>query len=245
MATLDDGLSIFLSVRARLVRATYRMLGSAAAAEDVVQEAWIRWQSTNRGEVRDAEAFLLTTAIRLAINMKQSARSRRETWAEQWLCEPVDPGPEQSLQLERANALTLGVMVLLNRLSSTERVAYILREACDYSYRDIAKVLSVQEANARQLVRRARTHLTHESSMPVPSDEVARGMWKDSANATLRDLLAALSTATQAGDARALVELFGAENRANRREPRIRHSQLLRNQRGSGGVELNASGGAR
>src|SRR5262245_8621093 len=88
MVAHDDGLSAFLSLRARLFGIAYRMLGGAAAAEDVVQDVWIRWQSTNRGVVRDAAAFLTTTATRLAINVMQSAHSRRETWAAPGLPEP-------------------------------------------------------------------------------------------------------------------------------------------------------------
>src|SRR5262245_52665974 len=86
----DDGLSAFLSVRPRLFAIAYRMLGSAAEAEDVVQDVWVRWQTADRSVVRDAAAFLATTATRLAINVMQSARARRETCVESWLPEPVD-----------------------------------------------------------------------------------------------------------------------------------------------------------
>ena len=86
----DDGLSAFLSVRPRLFGIAYRMLGSAAEAEDIVQDVWVRWQTADRSVVRDAAAFLATTATRLAINVMQSARSRRETYVGPWLPEPVD-----------------------------------------------------------------------------------------------------------------------------------------------------------
>jgi RNA polymerase sigma factor (sigma-70 family) len=200
MATDDDGLSTFLSVRARLFGVAYRILGCAAAAEDVVQDAWIRWQSTNRCAVRDAAAFLTTTVTRLAINVRQSAHSRRETWAAPGLPEPVDTSSDQIVRAERADALTLAVFILLERLSSAERAAYILREAFDYAYRDIADVLEVREANARQLVRRARLHMIQGPTTPVLAEDHCR-------------LLAAVSAAAQAGDARSLADLFAVETR--------------------------------
>jgi RNA polymerase sigma-70 factor (ECF subfamily) len=204
MARDDDGLSTFLSVRGRLFGVAYRILGCAASAEDVVQGAWIRWQSTNRHAVRDAAAFLTTMATRLAINVRQSAHSRRETWEAPWLPELVDTGSDQILRAERAEALTLGVFVLLERLSSAEQAAYILREAFDYAYRDIAAVLDVQEPNARQLVRRARLHLAQGPRTPVLAEDNRR-------------LLAAFRVAAQAGDTRRLTDLFAAETRRRAR----------------------------
>src|SRR5262245_63150234 len=97
----DDGLSVFLNVRRRLFSIAYRMLGSAAEAEDVVQDVWIRWQTADRSSVRDAAAFLATTTARLAINVMQSARSRRETSAGDWLPEPADHRAGTRLEAER------------------------------------------------------------------------------------------------------------------------------------------------
>jgi RNA polymerase sigma factor (sigma-70 family) len=157
----DDGLSTFMSVRPRLFGIVYRMLRSAAEAEDVVQDVWVRWQTADHSQVRDAEAFLVTTATRLAINVMQSARSRRETYGGPWLPEPVDTSTDPGLGAERREALELGVLRLLEKLSPTERAAYILREAFDYPYRDIANVLRLEEGNARQVVTRARRHLVN------------------------------------------------------------------------------------
>jgi RNA polymerase sigma factor (sigma-70 family) len=155
----DDGLSAFLSVRPRLFRIAYRMLGSAAEAEDIVQDVWMRWQTADRALVRDAAAFLATTTTRLAINVRQSARSRRETPVAPWLPEPVDAKADPGQGAERRQALKVGVRLLLERLSPAERAAYILREAFDYPYRDIAHILRFEEANARQVVSRARQHV--------------------------------------------------------------------------------------
>lgn len=155
----EAGLSAFLSVRPRLFGIAYRILGSAAEAEDIVQDVWVRWQTTDRSVVRDASAFLATTATRLAINVIQSARSRRETYAGPSLPEPVDTSADPGLRAERSEALEFAVVMLLERLSPTARAAYVLREAFDYSYREIADILRLEEANTRQIVTRARQHL--------------------------------------------------------------------------------------
>src|SRR6267142_1733410 len=136
------------------------MLGSVAEADDVVQDVWTRWQSTDRPVVRDPQAFLATTTTHLAINLLQSARTRHETYVGPWLPEPVDTSADPTLGAERGEALELAVLVLLERLSPTERAAFVLREAFNYPYKDIAEVLHLEEANARQLVTRARQHVT-------------------------------------------------------------------------------------
>jgi RNA polymerase sigma-70 factor (ECF subfamily) len=171
---IDDGLSAFMSVRPRLFGIAYRMLGSQAEAEDIVQDVWIRWQTANRRLVRDATAFLVTTVTRLAINVMQSARSRRETPVGPWLPEAVDSGADPGLGAQRGEALELAVLVLVERLSPTERAAYILREAFGYPYRDIAKVLRLGEANSRQVVTRARQHVVNGRRMPARSTEHRR-----------------------------------------------------------------------
>lgn len=169
-----DGLSTFVSVRPRLFGLLYRMLRSAAEAEDVVQDVWVRWQTADQSRVRDAEAFLVTTATRLAINVMQSARSRRETYVGPWLPESIDTTTDPGSGAERREALELGVLRLLENLSPNERAAYILREAFDYPYRDIANVLRVEEANARQVVTRARRHLVNGRRTPTKCTERRR-----------------------------------------------------------------------
>jgi RNA polymerase sigma factor (sigma-70 family) len=194
----DDGLSAFLSVRPRLFRIACRMLGSAAEAEDIVQDVWVRWQMTDRSVVRDTAAFLATTTTRLAINVIQSARSRRETSVGPWLPEPVDAGADPRLGAERGEALECAVLVLLETLSPPERAAYVLREAFEYAYRDIADILRLQEANARQLVTRARQH-------------VATGR-RNRANATeQRRFLAAFNSAARNGDVAGLEGLLASD----------------------------------
>lgn len=170
----DDGLSAFMSVRPRLLGIAYRMLGSMAEAEDIAQDVWLRWQTVDRSMVRDAAAFLVTTATRLAINVVHSARSRRETHSGLSLPEAVDMTADSGLCAERTETLKLAVVILLEKLSATERAAYILREAFDYAYRDIANVLRLEEANARQVVTRARQHLVNGRRGPATSTEQQR-----------------------------------------------------------------------
>jgi RNA polymerase sigma factor (sigma-70 family) len=169
LGAFDDGLSAFLSVRPRLFGIAYRMLGSAAEAEDIVQDVWVRWQTTDRSVVRDTAAFL-ATATRLAINVIQSARARRETCVGPWLPEPVDTSADPARGAERGEALQFAGLVLL-KLSPTERAAYVLREAFDYPYREIAGILRLQEANTRQLVTRARQRVADGRCATVSSIE--------------------------------------------------------------------------
>src|SRR5215470_2028218 len=125
----NEGLSVFVSVRPRLYGIAYRMLGSAAEAEDIVQDVWLRWQSTNRNVILNPAAYLATTTTRLCIHVATSARVRRETYVGPWLPEPVDTGADPGLGAERGEALQLAVLLLLERLTPTERAAYVLREA--------------------------------------------------------------------------------------------------------------------
>jgi RNA polymerase sigma-70 factor (ECF subfamily) len=170
----DDGLSAFAPVRPRLFGIACRMLGSAAEAEDVVQDVWMRWQSTNRNVVENPPGFLAITTTRLCINLAQSAHSRRETYIGTWLPEPVDTSADPAVGAERGEALKLAVLLLLEKLSPTERATYVLREAFDYSYDQIASILQMEEANVRQLVSRARKHIADGRRMPVSEDEQRR-----------------------------------------------------------------------
>ena len=197
-STYDDGLAAFMSVRPRLFGIAYRMLGSAAEAEDVVQDVWVRWQTTDRGVVRDAAAFLATTTTRLAINVMQSARSRREKYVGPWLPEQVDTSADPALGAERSESLESAVLILLEKLSPTERAAYVLREAFDYPYREIANILRLEEANTRQVVTRARQHVVDGRRAPVSSAEQRR-------------LVNAFIRAAQRGDVAGLEDLFASD----------------------------------
>ena len=188
----------FVAVRGRLFGIAYRMLGSRTEAEDIVQEAWLRWQNYDRSTVVDPAAFLATTTTRLCLNALQSARARRETYIGPWLPEPVDTSADPHLGAERGEALELATLMLLERLSPTERAAYVLREAFDYPYAQIGEVLQVKEENARQLVTRARKHIAAERRAPVDSAEQRR-------------LLEALVAAAQKGDLQRLEKLLAED----------------------------------
>src|SRR3954447_6227336 len=122
----------FHGLRPRLFGIACRVLGSPNEADDVVQETWLRWQATDRSRVRDAHAFLATTAMRRALTAGQSARARRETSQEAEPVEPVDPAADPSLAAERLDELESAIRTLLEKLSPTERAVYVLREAFEY-----------------------------------------------------------------------------------------------------------------
>jgi RNA polymerase sigma-70 factor (ECF subfamily) len=193
---LDHAAEVFLAARPRLFGIGYRMLGTAAEADDLVQEVWLRWQATDRSVVIDPTAFLATIAVRLSINVLTAARAKRESYIGPWLPEPVDLSADPSLGAERAEALSLAVLLLLEKLSPTERAAYVLREAFDYAYSRIAEILSLTEANVRQLVSRARKHIS--DSRPATT----------AAPAEHRRLLDAFVRAAQSGDQAELESLF-------------------------------------
>jgi RNA polymerase sigma-70 factor (TIGR02957 family) len=195
---LEQAAAAFAELRPRLFGIGYRMLGSVTEAEDLVQDVWLRWQSTDRSAVVNPAAYLATTTTRLAINLTKSARARRETYVGPWLPEPVDTSADPYLGAERAEALEFAVLLLLERLSPNERAAYVLREAFDYPYRQIADILEVSEVAVRQLVTRARKHVVDDRRAPV-------------AGAEQRRLLAAFVTAARSGDVAALEELFAAD----------------------------------
>jgi RNA polymerase sigma-70 factor (ECF subfamily) len=155
----DDGLSAFLDVRRKLLTIASRMLRSAARAEDIVQDVWLRWQTTNRSVVLDPPSFLMTITTRMCINLIRSASFRRETYAGHWLADPVDTGDDPFWGVARKEGLKIAVLILLEKLRPAERAAYILREAFNYSSRQIADVLHMKETNVRQLLSRARRRM--------------------------------------------------------------------------------------
>jgi RNA polymerase sigma-70 factor (ECF subfamily) len=158
----------------------------------------LRWQTTDRGAVVNPAAFLATTTTRLAINALQSARVRRETYIGPWLPEPVDTSADPYLGAERGEALEFATLMLMERLTANERAAYVLREAFDYPYGQIAEILRLNEPAVRQLVSRARKHVAGERRAPVTE-------------AAQRELLDSFIAACRSGDMSALERLFAAE----------------------------------
>ncbi|NKE63535.1 sigma-70 family RNA polymerase sigma factor [Lentzea sp. PSKA42] len=162
-----EDMADFQSVRPRLFGIAYRMLGRAADAEDVVQDVWLRWQSADRAQVRDRVAFLATITTRVTLNFLASARVRREIPVGRWLPGQVPISEDPSLAVGRSAELEQGILLLLQRLSPTERAVFVLREAYGYPFRDIAEALQMSEANARQIRRRSGEHLTGPRHKPV------------------------------------------------------------------------------
>lgn len=156
---IDDHLAAFVGVRERLLRIARRIVGNAADAEDVVQDAWLRWDAADRAKIRNPRAFLTTATRRLAINRTLSACSRREACVGASPPEPVVFEVDATLGAEAREAVKLGLLLLSQRLSPAERAAYLLREAFSYDYAEIAEIIQVSEVNSRQLVARGRKHL--------------------------------------------------------------------------------------
>jgi RNA polymerase sigma-70 factor (ECF subfamily) len=157
---VDDGTAAFAAVRSRLLSIAHRILRRWSDAEDVVQDAWLRWQVYDRSTVANPTAFLVTTTTRLAINATQSARARREACVGDWLPELASAADDPARDAEHREALEQGVIELLERLAPPERAAYVLHEAFELPYPEIAEMLKTSVANARQLGSRARKHLT-------------------------------------------------------------------------------------
>lgn len=160
--------SLFAVQRPRLFGLAYRMLGAVGDAEDVVQEAWLRWHAADLGAIRNAQAWLTTVVTRLAVDALRRAKRDREGYLGEWLPEPLvlDVTPPNRA-VETAESLSIAFLVLLERLSPNERAAYLLREVFDLDYGDIAETLEKSEAACRQLVKRARDHLETRNGAPM------------------------------------------------------------------------------
>lgn len=197
-----DGLVEFERHRPRLFALAYRMLGSAAEAEDAVQETYLRWDASDRTEIRSAEAWLTTLLVNQCRTWLDSARSRRETYVGPWLPEPVPTGRGELGPLESAEQrelVSMAFLALAERLSPTERAVFVLREAFGYAHREIADMLGLTEANSQQVYRRAAHRVQEER----PRFETAP--------AHARELVERFLSAAQSGDIAALESMFTAD----------------------------------
>lgn len=168
-----SALDEFETHRRRLFGIAYRMFGTVTDAEDVVQETWLRWQRVDKDEVVDPGAYLATIATRLSLAELTSVRVRasRDNYVGPWLPEPVDTANDPLLGAERAEALSIAMLLLLEKLTPNERAAFVLHEAFAYPHSRVAEVLEVSEANARQLLSRARRSLANQRVRPVAATE--------------------------------------------------------------------------
>ena len=157
----DTRAAVFTDARPLLFAIAYRMLGSVADAEDLVQDAYLRWQQTPEEEIRAPRAYLTTIVTRLAINQLQSARIQRESYVGPWLPEPLvtEHAPDPTEPVELAESLSMAFMLMLERLSPIERAVLLLHDVFDFEYGEIARIVDKSETNCRQLLSRAKKHL--------------------------------------------------------------------------------------
>ena len=199
---MDD----FERLRGRLFGIAYRMTGSAADAEEILQDAWLRWQDVDRATVRDPDAYLAKVVTNLSIKQLTSARARRETYVGEWLPEPVLTGRAEFDELgplevvAERESVSFALLVLLERLTPAERAAYVLREAFAYSHREVADLIGTTEANARQLASRAAKRMSADSRRDQPVDPAG---W--------RKLVERFLAAARLGEIRALEELLAED----------------------------------
>lgn len=199
MAGGPDATEHFLPLRAELIGLAYRMTGSFATAEDIAQEAFLRWSAADRAEVELPRAWLLKTAARLSLDHLKSARHRRETYVGPWLPEPVleSEEPPQQAAHEHAQDISVAFLLTLQRLSPAERAVFILHDLFDTPFAEIAALLGRNEAACRKLATRARAHLGEARPRQAVAEEEAQRIAtaflaasRDGDEARLRALLA-------------------------------------------------------
>ena len=149
----------FVTHRNLLFTVAYEMLGSAADAEDVVQETWLRWADVDQGEVQDPRAYLVRIVTRQALNRLRTLSRRREEYVGEWLPEPLLTGPDVAEDVELAESVSMAMLTVLETLGPTERGVFVLREVFDLPYDEIARAVDKTPAAVRQTARRAREHV--------------------------------------------------------------------------------------
>lgn len=211
---LNQTVAFFVTQRPGLFRIALRVTGGdTSSAEDVVQEAWLRWQRTDRGQVRNPEAFLATTTTRLAINVIQSASHRHELPSASFAHGAHDGQHDPAALTDRTAEVAEAVRLLLARLSGSELAAYLLRKIFDYPYAEIAQLLRTSIVNTRQLVRRARARVAEGVARSVVGPEVHR------------QFVSAFLAASRGGGLHALESLLTQHVRPVAAEPSIEGHQ--------------------
>lgn len=195
----DPATEAFVAHRDLLFTVAYEMLGSAADAEDVLQEAWLRWVKVDQSQVRDQRAFLVRITTRQALNRLRTLKRRREAYVGPWLPEPLLTAPDVAEDVELSENLSLALMYILETLSPTERAVFVLREVFDFGYEDIAAAIDKSAAAARQIAHRARRHVDARRPRTPASPEEAR--------AALESFRSALAT----GDLQGLLDVLAPD----------------------------------
>jgi RNA polymerase sigma-70 factor (ECF subfamily) len=181
----------FLAHRSLLFTVAYEMLGSAADAEDVVQETWLRWRAVDRAGVRDPRAYLVRAVTRQALNRLRTLARRREEYVGEWLPEPLLTSPDVAEDVELAESLSLAMLTVLETLTPTERAVFVLHEVFAESYDEIAAALDKSVAAVRQIAHRAREHVAARRPRSKVSEQERRRV--------VARFLAALETGDLAG----------------------------------------------
>jgi RNA polymerase sigma-70 factor (TIGR02957 family) len=196
---MGEPLEVFQQQRGRMFGIAYRMLGSVTEADDVLQEAWLRWQSVDHAGVNEPAAFLAKTVTNLCLTQLTSARARRETYVGEWLPEPILTGPDLGDLAGQRESVSFALLTILEQLTPAERAAYVLREAFAYSHREVGDLIGTTEANARQLHSRARKRVASaEQKRPVDPSH-----W--------RTLVERFLAAAQRGDVDRLADLLATD----------------------------------
>ncbi|CAM5547322.1 MULTISPECIES: RNA polymerase sigma-70 factor [Streptomyces] len=195
-APMDPATEVFVTHRNLLFTVAYEMLGSAADAEDVLQETWLRWARVDLGTVRDRRAFLVRITTREALTRLRTLRRRKESYVGPWLPEPLLTAPDVAEDVELADSVSMAMMLVLETLAPVERAVFVLREVFDLGYDEIADAVDKTPAAVRQIAHRARNHVA------------ARRPRGDASPAKARDALDAFQRAVQTGDMQGLLDVL-------------------------------------
>ncbi|KUF19176.1 RNA polymerase sigma-70 factor [Streptomyces silvensis] len=173
---VDRATGAFVAHRNLLFTVAYEMLGSAADAEDVLQETWLRWADVDLGQVRDQRAYLVRITTRQALNRLRAMSRRKESYVGPWLPEPLLTTPDVAQDVELAESVSMAVMLVLETLSPTERAVFVLREVFDIGYDEIAAAVGKSPAAVRQIAHRARHHVAARRPRTVVSQRRTRAV---------------------------------------------------------------------
>ncbi|AFU00635.1 RNA polymerase subunit sigma-24 [Nocardia brasiliensis] len=173
-ATTNPATDTFVGYRNLLFTVAYEMLGSAADAEDVLQETWLRWVQVDVDQVHDHRAYLVRITTRQALNRLRTLKRRKESYVGPWLPEPLLTTPDVAEGIELAETMSMALMLVLETLSPTERAVFVLREVFDVSYEEIAAAVDKTPTTVRQIARRARQHVEARRPRSVTSPDQAR-----------------------------------------------------------------------
>ncbi|MFF7653682.1 RNA polymerase sigma-70 factor [Streptomyces sp. NPDC007983] len=197
--TTDPATEAFVAHRNLLFTVAYEMLGSAADAEDVLQETWLRWAGVDLGAVRDQRAYLVRIATRQALSRLRTLGRRKESYVGPWLPEPLLTAPDVAEDIELAESVSMAMLLVLETLAPTERAVFVLREVFDLGYEEIADAVDKSPAAVRQIAHRARAHVAARRPRGAVSP------------AESRDALDAFQRAAETGDLQSLLDILAPD----------------------------------